>query len=94
MQGSWSTTSNSNHEENSVTENDSAEGRHNKVHKSLADRFSSVFNKKLRRAGHLTSKHSGESSSSSSTPKFSDRLVTAILDAGSYFAVNIKFSDA
>jgi len=69
MQGSWPGTSQSIHEEDLAKEQSN-----NKHPKTLADRFTAVFNKKSKAAVDGASKHGGEGSSTS-TPKFSDRWV-------------------
>jgi len=68
MQGSWPGTPQSIHEE------DLAKEQNNKHPKTLADRFTAVFNKKSKAGLDGSSKHGGEGSSTS-TPKFSDRWV-------------------
>lgn len=63
------------HDEDLVKEFDSLDGRHNKASKTLADRFSSVFNKKTKQSVDGSSTHGGDTSPS----RFCDRLVTTEL---------------
>lgn len=63
------------HDEDLVKEFDSLDGRHNKAPKTLADRFSSVFNKKTKQSVDGNSRHGGDYSPS----RFCDRLVTTEL---------------
>ena len=68
MQASWPGTTSSNHEEESLL-------KEHKAPKTLADRFTAVFNKKGK--GGLGK--DGGQGSGSSTPKFSDRWIIQLL---------------
>lgn len=86
MQGSLPGTPQSYNEEDFAKEVQSS----NKTPKTFADRFTAVFNKKGKDG---SSKHGGEGSSTS-TPKFSDRLVSivfAVFKAYAHFFYLHKF---